>query len=65
MTNDACSYGWNDAINLRRRLAEIMKHAPGLAKKVGITRKDMLEARRIEVKIHKIKGHIMSGKGVY
>lgn len=60
-TYSVASSGWNNAINLRRSIKGLMKVAPEISKKSGLTQRDVIAAQRIEVKIHKIMGHIMSG----
>lgn len=61
------SYGWaiSNTSSLREHLEIIMKSAPGLSKRVGLTPRDILEIRRLEGKFHKIRDHIYEKQSVY
>lgn len=61
---DHSTQGWNDAMNLRRNLLVLLKKAPILSKKFGISNKDIIAARRLEIKIHKYMDALYAGKKV-
>jgi len=61
---DHHGYAANSALGLRMHLGHIIKDAPNLSKRVGLTNSDILTIRRIEAKLGKIRDHIYTGKEV-
>ena len=57
-TYDALSYASNGALSLRTQIKTIITAAPKTSKRIGITNKDIIEIRRIEVKLSKLRDQI-------
>lgn len=59
---DEVSYGLNNAVNLQRNVEHMIKIAPAVSRKVGITGQDAADIQRLHKKIHKLLDAMYAGK---